>query len=134
MRVAAIKILKRPLDAASFCAGARWEKSGDPPAVPLQGPAPPTGQHQNRVLHSDFLVQGEASTRAHRLRMRQTIRLLHAHRITLFTRANCSLCDHAKAVLSKAWDKRPFDYTEIDVMAPGQKKWKDIYEFDTPVV
>ena len=36
--------------------------------------------------------------------------------------------------MSKVWDRRPFEYTEIDVMAPGQTKWKNLYEFDTPVV
>lgn len=59
--------------------------------------------------------------------------LQHACRITLFTRANCSLCDSARLVLSHVWDKRPFEYTEVNVMEPGQEKWK-IYEFDTPVI
>lgn len=67
--------------------------------------------------------------------MRRSFSLLQlSHRITLFTRANCGLCDNAKMVLSKVWDKRPFDYKEVDVMAAGQKEWKDVYEFDTPVV
>ncbi|KAI9656735.1 MAG: hypothetical protein M1821_003374 [Bathelium mastoideum] len=60
--------------------------------------------------------------------------LRHACQITLFTRANCGLCTQAKEVLSKVWDKRPFEYQEIDVMAAGQQAWKDLYEFDTPVV
>jgi hypothetical protein len=55
-------------------------------------------------------------------------------RHTLFIRQNCSLCTDAKEVMSKVWDRRPFEYTEIDVMAPGQTKWKNLYEFDTPVV
>jgi hypothetical protein len=54
--------------------------------------------------------------------------------MTLFIRQNCSLCTDAKDVMSKVWDRRPFEYTEIDVMAPGQTKWKNLYEFDTPVV
>lgn len=53
-------------------------------------------------------------------------------RLTLFTRSNCSLCDDAKGVLSKLWDKKPFEFDEIDVMK--HKKWKSLYEFDTPVV
>lgn len=57
-----------------------------------------------------------------------------ACRITLFTRENCSLCSDAKQVLSQVWDKRPFEYDEVDVMAPSQTKWKGLYEFDTPVV
>ncbi|KAF2092983.1 hypothetical protein NA57DRAFT_49180 [Rhizodiscina lignyota] len=60
--------------------------------------------------------------------------LQHALRITLFTRANCALCDQAKLVLSHAWDKKPFDFAEIDVMARGQEQWKELYEFDTPVI
>ena len=55
-----------------------------------------------------------------------------ACRITLFTRQNCSLCDEAKQVLAKVWDKKPFEYDEIDVMAMQQ--WKALYEYDTPVV
>src|SRR6266536_1983854 len=39
-----------------------------------------------------------------------------ACRITLFTRPNCSLCTDAKDILSNVWDKRPFEYKEIEVM------------------
>ncbi|KAN0117416.1 hypothetical protein V8E51_003393 [Hyaloscypha variabilis] len=64
-----------------------------------------------------------------------TVRLLqHACQITLFTRANCSLCTKAKETLSSVWDVRPFEYKEIDVMKPEGKCWRDLYEFDTPVI
>lgn len=66
--------------------------------------------------------------------MRPTFMLRHASKITLFTRANCGLCDSARAVLSRVWDRRPFDYEQVDIMAPGQERWKDVYEFDVPVV
>lgn len=67
--------------------------------------------------------------------MHPTARFLqHACRITLFTRQNCSLCTNAKQTLSTVWDKRPFAYKEIDVMQPEGKSWRDLYEFDTPVV
>ncbi|KAF2731178.1 hypothetical protein EJ04DRAFT_443582 [Polyplosphaeria fusca] len=55
-------------------------------------------------------------------------------RITLFTRVNCSLCDTAKSVVGGVGNKRAFDYKEIDVLEPGQEKWKSVYEFDTPVI
>lgn len=58
----------------------------------------------------------------------------HVLRLTFFTRPNCSLCTDAKAVLSNVWDRRPFAYREIDVMTAGNEQWKDMYEFDTPVV
>jgi len=64
-----------------------------------------------------------------------SVRLLqHACRITLFTRANCQLCVNAKQTLSNVWDVRPFEYEELDVMTPEGKIWRDLYEFDTPVV
>ncbi|KAF2189645.1 hypothetical protein K469DRAFT_625461 [Zopfia rhizophila CBS 207.26] len=64
---------------------------------------------------------------------RASSRLLEC-RITLFTRANCSLCDTAKAVVGDVKQKIPFTYQEINVMEPGQEKWKSVYEFDTPVI
>jgi glutaredoxin len=66
--------------------------------------------------------------------MRSSIRLLQACRITLFTRVNCSLCTDAKDVLSTVWDARRFAYREVDVMKPDQNEWRNLYEFDTPVV
>ncbi|KAF2686506.1 hypothetical protein K458DRAFT_386475 [Lentithecium fluviatile CBS 122367] len=54
-------------------------------------------------------------------------------RITFFTRSPCSLCDTAKAVVQNVKAKRDLEYHEINVMEPGQEKWK-IYEFDTPVI
>lgn len=67
--------------------------------------------------------------------MRPTLALcMHSARITLFTRANCSLCSTAKTVISNLGKKRSFEYNEVDVMAAGQQQWKDLYEFDTPVV
>ncbi|PQE25936.1 glutaredoxin domain-containing protein [Rutstroemia sp. NJR-2017a BBW] len=66
--------------------------------------------------------------------MHPTIRLFQACRITLFTRANCSLCTTAKDTLFKVRETRPFVYKEINVMEEGQTHWKDLYEFDTPVI
>ncbi|CAM1507201.1 Fc.00g068420.m01.CDS01 [Cosmosporella sp. VM-42] len=66
--------------------------------------------------------------------MLATRRLLQACRITLFTRENCGLCVQARSVLSDVWDKRPFDFKEIDIVKPAAKAWKDLYDFDVPVV
>lgn len=67
--------------------------------------------------------------------MRPTAVLLqHALRLTFFTRPNCMLCTEAKDVLSKVWDRRHFEYDEIDVMQAASKEWRNLYEFDTPVV
>lgn len=59
---------------------------------------------------------------------------MHSARLTLFTRANCSLCDTAKTHVTVVRQKRVVDYSEIDVMAQGEEKWKDLYEYDTPVL
>ncbi|RSL61797.1 hypothetical protein CEP53_004995 [Fusarium sp. AF-6] len=65
-----------------------------------------------------------------------TRRLLQSTRITFFTRDTCGLCTQAKSVLSDVWDKRPFAYTEvnIDLPKPESKKWRDLYDFDVPVI
>ena len=68
--------------------------------------------------------------------MRLTTRLLRqACRITLFTRENCGLCTQARSVLSNVWDARPFDFREVDIVKSESKpSWRDLYEFDVPVV
>ncbi|KAK5164849.1 uncharacterized protein LTR77_009513 [Saxophila tyrrhenica] len=55
-------------------------------------------------------------------------------RLTFFTRPQCGLCDDAKEVLSKVWDRRPFEYDEINVMEKQYKKWRGLYALDTPVI
>ncbi|GAM41501.1 hypothetical protein TCE0_042r14667 [Talaromyces pinophilus] len=68
--------------------------------------------------------------------MRFTKTLLNAQpaRLTLFTRTQCGLCDTAKLTLSKLQQRRTFRYTEVDIMVPENKEWKDVYEFDVPVL
>jgi hypothetical protein len=66
--------------------------------------------------------------------MRATSRLLQSCRITLFTRQGCGLCTQARSVLSDVWDKRPFAFKEVDIMKPESKGWRDLYDFDVPVV
>lgn len=66
--------------------------------------------------------------------MRVTSRLMQQCRITLFTRKNCGLCDAARSVLSDVWDTRPFAFKEVDIVKPETQSWKDLYDFDVPVV
>ncbi|KAL2130313.1 hypothetical protein VTI74DRAFT_6639 [Chaetomium olivicolor] len=66
--------------------------------------------------------------------MRITTRLFQSCRITLFTRENCGLCTQARSVLSDVWDKRPFAFKEVDIIKPESKAWRDLYEFDVPVI
>ncbi|KAK2883381.1 hypothetical protein FQN49_000021 [Arthroderma sp. PD_2] len=66
--------------------------------------------------------------------MRPTFSLLQNARLTLYSRLNCGLCDTAKHTLNTLQQRRPFEYAEVDVMAPGNKQWKEVYEFDVPVL
>ncbi|EME87294.1 uncharacterized protein MYCFIDRAFT_28674 [Pseudocercospora fijiensis CIRAD86] len=58
----------------------------------------------------------------------------HSLRLTLFTHDHCSLCHSVKSVMSRVWDRRQFDYREIDILAPENGRWKKVYEMDIPVV
>lgn len=55
-------------------------------------------------------------------------------RLTLFTRAGCGLCDTAKHIVTQLNKRRPFDYVEKDIMEARNKQWKDVYEYDVPVL
>jgi hypothetical protein len=59
---------------------------------------------------------------------------MYSARLTLFTRSNCSLCDVAKSKIAEVQKKRTLEYNEVDVMAPGQKQWKQLYQYETPVL
>ena len=59
---------------------------------------------------------------------------MYTARLTLFTRANCGLCDTAKSRLAAVQKSRNVDYSEVDIMDPAQKQWRDVYEFDVPVL
>lgn len=52
--------------------------------------------------------------------------------LTLFTRANCSLCENAKIAVQST--KREFGYGEVDILHRDNEGWKNVYEFDVPVV
>lgn len=60
--------------------------------------------------------------------------LLSQARLTLFTRAGCGLCDTAKHTVVQLNKRRPFDYVEKDIMDSKNKQWRDVYEFDVPVL
>lgn len=36
--------------------------------------------------------------------------------------------------MAKVWDRRHFEYGEVDILASENQKWKSLYEFDIPVV
>ncbi|KAJ5279746.1 hypothetical protein N7478_005118 [Penicillium angulare] len=60
--------------------------------------------------------------------------LLSQARLTLFTRASCGLCDTAKHTVIKLQKRRPFEYVEKDIMDPVNVSWKEVYDYDVPVL
>ena len=52
---------------------------------------------------------------------------MYTAQLTLFTRANCGLCDVAKARLEEVRKKRTVDYHEVDIIAEGNEKWRNVY-------
>ena len=60
--------------------------------------------------------------------------LLSAARVTLFTRVGCGLCDNAKLTVTQLNKRKPFNYSELNVDVPENKSWKDVYDFDVPVL
>lgn len=59
---------------------------------------------------------------------------MYSAQLTLFTRANCGLCDVAKSRVGEVLKRRTVEYKEVDIMAEEEKKWRDVYEFDVPVL
>jgi hypothetical protein len=68
--------------------------------------------------------------------MRASLAQLSQIHLTLFTRANCGLCNTAKSRLIEFKNKAttPVNYSEVDIMAPDQQQWRDVYDFDVPVL
>lgn len=63
------------------------------------------------------------------LRLLKAIPRLPVH-ITFYKRVNCGLCVQASDVLARVWNRRPFEFEEVDVMAVAGHD----YEFDVPVI
>lgn len=59
---------------------------------------------------------------------------MYSARLTLFTKADCGLCDVAKANLAKVRERRTVDYQEVDIMDKDNRKWKNEYAYDIPVL
>lgn len=52
---------------------------------------------------------------------------MYTAQLTLFTRANCGLCDTAKTRLEEVRKKRTVEYDEVDIIAEGNQKWRNMY-------
>jgi len=53
-------------------------------------------------------------------------------KVTLYTRANCCLCEDAKRVLMAARDRAEFDYEEVDI--DGDAELARRYNDEVPVI
>ena len=110
----------------------------NPPHQTQRFPLPSRRTYLVQLMLS--MISSQVHYEAHplsRLKMHPTLALrLSRVQLTLFTRANCGLCDVAKSRLLKFNKKQaePIKYTEVDIMEEGQQKWRDAYDFDVPVL
>ena len=56
------------------------------------------------------------------------------HRITFFTKPECSLCDGAMFVIRRVRTQIPFEFESVDITAPGNEEWFEAYRNNIPVV
>ena len=56
------------------------------------------------------------------------------HRITFFTKPDCSLCRAALYVVERVRTGVNFDLEIVDILEPKNKQWFDAYRHDIPVV
>ena len=54
------------------------------------------------------------------------------HRVSLYTRAGCCLCDEAKRVLAEARGRVDFDYEEFDIDSDPELRSR--YNDEVPVI
>ena len=55
-------------------------------------------------------------------------------RVTFFTKPDCTLCKSALYVIERVRTRVPFALERIDISAPGNQRWFDLYKHDIPVV
>lgn len=84
-----------------------------------------------RANRTRLTVRVPTSTRT--MRPASVLRMYTAH-LTLFTHQHCSLCHVAKASLATFLERRPVSHAEIDIFEPEHKQWRDLYEYDVPVL
>jgi hypothetical protein len=90
----------------------------------------------NHATLSIFFVVVQKKERKEKKKEKKNMLPLRAAacRITLFTRANCGLCAQAKDVLGQVAAVRPFALREVDVVRAENRPWRDLYDFDVPVI
>lgn len=56
------------------------------------------------------------------------------NRITFFTKPDCTLCKAALYVVERVRVNEPFELEIIDISAPEQSRWFELYRNDIPVM
>ena len=56
------------------------------------------------------------------------------HRVTFYTKADCTLCDAALYVVKRVQARVLFELEMVDISAPGNERWLEKYKHDIPVV
>lgn len=90
------------------------------PAARAVRPAP----HPHRSTSRLFSVGGEIWSEAD----------VSAPVVELYTKAGCTLCDEATAVLASVRAVAPHTLVAVDITAEGNGEWWDRYKYDIPVL
>ena len=56
------------------------------------------------------------------------------HRVTFFTRPDCSLCRSAWFVVQRVRARFPFDVKVVDISISANETWLEVYKNDIPVI
>ena len=54
--------------------------------------------------------------------------------VTLFTKADCTLCDKVKDVLRQVQEQAPHSLVQMDITDADKEEWWDRYKYDIPVL
>ena len=56
------------------------------------------------------------------------------HRLTFFTKPDCSLCRGALYVIERVRARIPFELVSVDITAHENERWFEAYRHDIPIV
>ena len=54
--------------------------------------------------------------------------------VTLFTKADCTLCDKVKDVLKQVQEQAPHSLVQMDITDADKEEWWNRYKYDIPVL
>ena len=93
-----------------------------------------TGAHNVRIHAAARLLAGDKSHSVSGVIYAAPRGASPAPTVELFTKANCPLCDDAKAVLRQCSADIPHSLVAVDITDSENQVWWERYKFDIPVL